>query len=209
MHISKFLYLGLLCFAASGVAAVEITGTVPVNVTADTAAMAKTKAFNSAQREVIARELRPYANVAQLDAAIQDSSNDELTDIISSSSLDSERVSDTTYSANISFVIDGDAARDWMEKHSVQNWLPASGGAVIAVPENSVMMIANLYQPISDWMVLNAIARSVRVDIATKNIIGSRVSFVVPDADVAKFSRVLRENGWRVSNGPDGIVISR
>lgn len=189
--------------------AVEITGTVPVNVTADTAAVAKDKAFNSARREVIARELRNYANPEQLNVALADSSNDELMNIISSSSLDGERVSDTTYTANISFVIDGDAAKTWMEKYSVQNWLPSSTSGVVIVPENSVIAVATLYNPLSDWAALNAVMRSVELDITTNNIIGSRVSFVVSDSDVAKLSGALRANGWRVVRDADGIKISR
>lgn len=189
--------------------AVEITGTVPVNVTADTAAVAKDKAFNSARREVIARELRNYANPEQLNAALADSSNDELMNIISSSSLDGERVSDTTYTANISFVIDGDAAKTWMEKYSVQNWLPSSTSGAVIVPENSVIAVATLYNPLSDWAALNAVMRSVELDITTNNIIGSRVSFVVSDSGVAKLSGALRANGWRVVRDVDGIKISR
>lgn len=189
--------------------AVEITGTVPVNVTADTAAVAKDKAFNSARREVVARELRNYANPEQLDAALADSSNDELMNIISSSSLDGERVSDTTYTANISFVIDGDAAKTWMEKYSVQNWLPSATSGAVIVPENSVIAVATLYNPLSDWAALNAVMRSVELDITTNNIIGSRVSFVVSDSGVAKLSGALRANGWRVVRDVDGITISR
>lgn len=208
--MNKIVCVFCCCMLALGSAlAVEITGTVPVNVTADTAAVAKDKAFNSARREVVARELRNYANPEQLNAALADSSNDELMNIISSSSLDGERVSDTTYTANISFVIDGDAAKTWMEKYSVQNWLPSSTSGVVIVPENSVIAVATLYNPLSDWAALNAVMRSVELDITTNNIIGSRVSFVVSDSGVAKLSGALRANGWRVIRDADGIKISR
>lgn len=208
--MNKIVCAFCCCMLALGSAlAVEITGTVPVNVTADTAAVAKDKAFNSARREVIARELRNYANPEQLNAALADSSNDELMNIISSSSLDGERVSDTTYTANISFVIDGDAAKTWMEKYSVQNWLPSSTSGAVIVPENSVIAVATLYNPLSDWAALNAVMRSVELDITTNNIIGSRVSFVVSDSGVAKLSGALRANGWRVVRDVDGIKISR
>lgn len=205
------LFCALCCclFAFDVARAVEITGVVSVDVTADTAAAAKTRAFNSARRDVIARELRNYANSEQLDAAIKQSSGEELMNIISSSSVSGERTSDTAYTADISFVIDGDAAKAWMEKYSVQNWLPSSGANVVVAPENSVIAVATLYNPISDWAALNAVARAVDIDIATKNIIGSRVSFVVRDVDASKLTRALRENGWRVANAADGIIISR
>ena len=209
MRRIKFLFAFCCAFAVYAAGAVEITGVIPVNVTADTAAAAKARAFNSAQRDVIATELRPYANVEQLNAAIKRSSDDELSDIISSSAVTGERVSDTTYTANISFVIDGDAAKSWMEKYSVENSLPSSNAAAVVAPENYVVAVATLYNPIYDWAALNAAARAVDIDIATKNIIGSRVSFVVPDVDASKLTRTLRENGWRVSNSAGGIVISR
>ena len=210
MRVNKLFLMSVFCMLAFGAAfAVELTGTTSVNVTSDTAAQAKTRAFNSARRDVITRELRNYANAEQLDAAIKQSSVDELIDIISSSAVSGERTSDTAYTANISFVIDGDAAKSWMEKYSVQNWLPSCSANAVAAPENSIIAVVTLYNPISDWAALNAVARAANVDIATKNIIGSRVSFVVRDADVSKLSRALRENGWRVASTTGGIIISR
>ena len=209
MRRIKFLFAFCCVFAVYASSAVEITGTVPVNVTADTAAAAKARAFNSAQRDVIATELRPYANVEQLNAAIKQSSDDELSDIISSSSVAGERASDTTYTANISFVIDGDAAKSWMEKYSVVNSLPSSNATAVVAPENYVVAVATLYNPIYDWAALNVVARTAGVDIATKNVIGSRVSFVVSDMDASKLSRTLRDNGWRVVRDASGIKISR
>ena len=84
MRGNKLLYAILFCGAVCGAAvAVELTGTVSVNVTSDTAAAAKQKAFNSAGRDVIARELRNYAVAEQLEDAIKNSSNEELLNIIS------------------------------------------------------------------------------------------------------------------------------
>ena len=196
----------MLCGA---VGAVELTGTISVNVTADTANAAKNKAFNSARRDVISRELGQYANSEQLANAIKNSSNDDLMNIISSSSVASEKVSDTTYSANISFVIDGDAAKGWMDKNSVQNWLPSSNSDVViaATPVDSVLFTAVLSQPISDWTGLNAVARMVPVDLATTNIVGNNVSFSVMDKNVAKLSKVLSSNGWHVQKNESGYKI--
>lgn len=207
MRVNKLLYACLFCLAAFGAAlAVELTGSMSVNVSSDTAAAAKTKAFNSARRDVIVRALRPYANTAQLEEAIQNSSNEELMDIISSSSVASEKISDTTYSANISFVIDGDAARSWMEKYSIKNTLPASN-SVVAVPENSVFVVAMLLQPIADWISLNAIARDLKIDLATTNILGNNISFTVPDKDASKFYSALRAGGWHIQQSVNGMRI--
>ena len=91
-----FKFFCALCcflFAFDAARAVDITGVVSVDVTADTAAAAKSQAFNSARRDVIARELRNYANAEQLDAAIKQSSVDELIDIISSSAVSGDSAS--------------------------------------------------------------------------------------------------------------------
>ena len=198
MRMNKLLYYGMcFVFVTMAAMAVELTGTTHVNVTSDTATQAKNKAFNSARREVILRELRQYANPEQLEAALKNSSNEDLMNIISSSSLDSEKISDTSYSANISFVIDGDAAHSWMEKYSVQNWLPVTN-AVVVQQVDVADVNANLLHPISDWISLNAIARSVNVDIATKKMIGSSVFFAVPNKDISKFIGVLKSGGWNV-----------
>ena len=54
MRIDKIFYLVVGCAMLCGaVGAVELTGTISVNVTADTANAAKNKAFNSARRDVI------------------------------------------------------------------------------------------------------------------------------------------------------------
>ena len=191
---------------ALGAMAVELTGTVSVNMTSDTAADAKNQAFNSARRDVIIRELRNYANPEQLTAAVRDSSNDDLINIISSSSVESEKISDTTYSANISFVIDGDAARAWMEQNSVQNWLPTSN-AVVPVVDNSTLFSAALLQPMADWAALNAIARELQIDLATQKVIGNNVTFMIDNKDAGKLSNALRANGWRVQSLQNGFKI--
>lgn len=206
MRVNKFLYAGLFCLVAVGAAlAVELTGSTYVNMTSDTAAQAKNKAFNSAQRDVIVRVLRQYANPEQLEEAIKNSSNEELMNIVSSSSLDSEKISDTTYSANISFVIDGDAARSWMEKYSVQNWLPTSNA--VAVSEDYVTVTATLLQPMADWIDLNAVSRGKNIDLATIKVVGNNISFKVADKDMAKFSAALRMNGWHVQQSATEVKI--
>lgn len=208
MRVNKLFLVSVFCMLAFGATfAVELTGTTSVNVTSDTAAQAKTRAFNSARRDVITRELRNYANPEQLEAAIKESSNEELMNIISSSSLDSEKISDTSYSANISFVIDGDAARKWMEKYSVQNWLPSSSSVAVVQVANSVPFNVTLLQPMADWASLNAVARDVGADIATVKIVGNNISFVMEEKNAIKFSKALRMNGWRVQQGLDGFKI--
>ena len=210
MRRNSCLYAILFCLAALSAPAFELTGTISVDETSDTAASAKNKAFNSAQRAVIARELRSYANPEQLDAAIKNSSDEDLMNIISSSSLDSEKISDTSYSANISFVIDGDAARRWLDNNSVQHWLPASGTAPVVATTgdaNSVVISANLFRPMADWMSLNSVARAAKVDLIPQLLVGNNVTFTVSDKNVSKFTSSLRANGWQVQSENNGFKI--
>ncbi len=202
--ICAFVGFALVISAAL---AVELTGTSAVNVTSDTAAEAKTKAFNTARRDVILRELRNYANTEQLAAALNESTNEELMNIISSSSINAEKSSATTYSANISFVIDGDAAKLWMEKYSVQNWLPSSTAPVPV--ENMVSFSVALLQPIADWADLNAVARDAGVDLAVTKIVGNTVNFALNRKDTEKLVGALRSNGWRAVPAVDGFIIRR
>ena len=208
MRANRFLYGALFFLLGFGAAwAVELTGSTFVNVTSDTAALAKSKAFNSAQREIVARTLRNYANPEQLNAAIKDTSNEELLNIISSSSVDGEKVSDTTYSAKVSVVLDVDAARGWLDSKSVQHWLPAAGAVMIA--ENSVVFSAVLLRTMSDWADLNAVARNAGVDLAVTKIVGNNVSFALNRQDSEKLVNALRSAGWRAMMGVGGFVIRR
>lgn len=208
MRVNKYICAVCLCaLACVSALAVELTGATSVNVTADTAAAAKNKAFNSARRDVIFRELRNYANAEQLTAALSECSNEELMNIIASSGIDSEKISDTTYSANISFVIDTDAAKSFLDKYSVQNWLPTSN-AVVPV-ETLVNFNVTLLQPLVDWADLNAVARSADVDLATTKIVGNNVSFALNRKDTEKLVGALRTNGWRALPATDGFIIRR
>ena len=208
MRVNGFIYAGLFSvLACVSAIAVELTGTISVNVTSDTAAAAKNKAFSSAQRDIIARELRNYANAEQLNAAIKESSNEELMNIIFSSSIDSEKFSDTTYSANISVVIDGDAAKSWMEKYSVQNWLPASG--TVTEAESKVNFNVSLVQSVVDWADLNAVARGAGIDLAVTKIVGNNVSFALNRQESEKLVGALRSAGWRAVMGADCFIIRR
>ena len=81
-----------------------------VNITSDTAANAKNIAFDEARRQIISDILRQYSIADQLLPVIKDSKSDELTNLITSSTIDGEQLSDTTYSANITMTINPDAA---------------------------------------------------------------------------------------------------
>lgn len=193
-------YLGALGRVDAGWA-ITLDGTVPVSITSDTAAMAKNMAFDEARRQILMDGLRQYADVYQLQSAISAASRDELTNLIATSSIDGERVSDTTYSANIYMSVDVPGARQWLNDHNVQNWLP-DGGSV-----DKFTMIVELGDGMADWMELKRIARDENFDIATKYIAGNQITAELPISVRGAFTIAISEGGWKYSATDDVLRI--
>ena len=179
--------------------AVDLRGVANVNVTSDTAATAKNMAFDEARRQIIMDSLRQYADVNALRDAIKQAKTSELTDLIAESSIDGEKLSDTTYSARISMTVDLDASRRWLEQNEVQNWLPDD------TKRDGFTVVINLSEPLADWGRLNQIARNEKIDFDTKNITGNVVTLELPNSVRGRFTIAVREAGWRYAN-KDGVL---
>ncbi len=188
--------LVMLPFAVN---AVDLVGTVPVRMTSDTATTAKTMAINDARRQILIDKLKPYAISDQLVPAIRDAKSTDLTNLISEISIDGERISDTTYSANITMTVDKDAARKWMADNNVQNWLSDGGNTDVFT------MRITLRDPIADWAQLKSLARAERVDFATQNITGDVATVEIPNSSRTSFTIALRGAGWKTS-ADDGFM---
>ncbi len=196
------VFFAIFCFAAlfgASHAAVNLTGVAAVNVTSDTAAVAKNMAMDEARQQIITDILSQYSNSEQLRAALQNAAGSELANLISASSIDGEKLSDTTYSANITMTLDSAAARTWLNEKGVQNWLPD------AARSDMFTVIITLSDAMADWMGLNQIARREKIDIATKYIMGNQITAEMPSASRAAFTIALREAGWHYSN-QDGLL---
>lgn len=200
IRLKKFL-MAVCCMAAvsSAHAAADLSGTASVNVTSDTAANAKSMAFDEARRQIITDALRQYAIPDQLADAVANASAGELTNLIASSSIDSEKLSDTTYSANITMTLDRGAAGRWMVDNNVQNWLPDG------TTGDKFVVVVNATDPMAGWIELNDIARAEHVDLATKFMMGNQITAELPAANRAAFTIALREAGWRYSD-QDGVL---
>ena len=122
--VKQFFMVLAVLFVATGAGAAELRGTASVNVTSDTAVNAKNMAFDDATRQIVTNVLRQYVDVDALTTAVKDANKSELSNLILSSSIDGEQTSDTTYSANVSMIIDVDAARAWLDEKEIQHWLP-------------------------------------------------------------------------------------
>lgn len=200
------LKIGSILFGAvfgalmsAGAYAAELRGVASVNVTSDTAAAAKNMAFDEARRQIVMDALRQYADVGMLSGAVKNAKGSELTNLIASSSIDGEKLSDTTYSANISMVLDAGAARTWLESNNVQHWLPDESKRDVFV------VSVKLSDPIADWIQLNQIARNERIDLGTQSIAGDLVTLELPVSARGKFTIAVREGGWRYAN-KDGVL---
>lgn len=199
LKTGKFFIAFCAMAVISAAGGAQLSGTAAVNVTSDTATVAKNMAMDEARRQIITDALGQYANREQLRDAISSASASELTGLIASSGIDGEKLSDTTYSANITMTLDRDAARKWLTERDVQNWLPMETGG------DTFVVLATLTDKMSGWMDLNRIARAQQVNIDTKQISGSQVMFELPAAVRASFTIALRDSGWRYS-ASDGVL---
>ena len=195
VSVRKFLIMGLCAIVVPMMAhGAELQSVASVNITSDTASTAKNKAFNEARRQIITDVLKQYANVEQLDELIKNSSDAQLTELITSSSVDGEQQSDTTYSANITMTVNRDLARNWLTENNVQNWLTDGGTGDVFVVQ------AVMSDRLAGWMELRRIARAEGINLATQYINGNQITIEVPVANRAEFTIALREAGWQYAD---------
>ena len=194
MNCKKLLLL--LCYTTVPFGAIgsDLTATASVNITSETAAMAKDMAFNDARRQIIADVLGQYSIPDQLAGALQTAKNSELTNLIASSSISGEKQSDTTYSADITMTVDGAAARAWMTENNVQNWLGDGKSGDVFVTQ--VVMSDKLAR----WIELNQIVRDNDIDMTVKYINGNQITVEIPSGSRAKFTASVRAMGWRYAD---------
>lgn len=186
---------------AGGAIAADLSGTTSVNVTSDTAADAKTIALNQARRQILTQVLSKYADANQVQVAVKDAKQSALMNLISSSSIDGERQSDTTYTANVTMFVDEDAARQFFAENNIQNWLSDTN----ANGTNGVMILVSMSDRVANWMELKRVARSVGADLNTKYIMGNQATIEMPVSLRSAFVSAARSVGWRVSD-QDGAL---
>lgn len=178
---------------------VELRGNAVVSVTSDTAVMAKDMAMDEARRQIINDALRQYADVDQLSVVLSNAKSADLMNLIATTSIDGEKTSDTTYSANITMTIDDAAARNWLVVNNVQNWLTDGAGG-----ENSVVVVT-MSDGLANWSELNSIARAEKIVLDTKYMMGDSITLELPASSRSKFTAAVREAGWRYSD-KDGVL---
>lgn len=202
MGIKRNLLFGTIFALSFGVAnAAELVATASVNVTSDTAATAKNMAMDEARRQIIIDTLSPYSDSVALRDAVAHEKSSVLTTLIASSGIKGERLSDTTYSANITMTVDRNAAKNWLVEHDIQNWLSVDGMNA----ENESVVAVSLNDRLSDWARVRRIASDAGIDLNTKSINGNVIYFRVPAARRGALTIAMREAGWRYQNR-DGVL---
>lgn len=185
-----FISLFPLLFSAQCLA-VPLTGTVSINQVSDTAAKAKINAMNVARRQIISNVLSQYTENSSFSELIQNVSNDDLINLVSSVSVSNEQMSTNSYSANIVMNLDNLAVKKWLSENNVQNWVPLNESderftVVIVVPNG-----------IQDWAELKRITRSANFEMETQSIIGNQIVVKMPLNYRTKFTASVRNNGWK------------
>lgn len=179
---------------------VVLSGSATVNVTSDTAATAKNMAFAEARRQIITDTLKPYVAPEQFAAILQTATDAELMNLIKTSSIDGEKLSNTAYSANITMTLDENSAKTWLDSNGVQNWLTDN-----KVQDDKFIAVFTLPDAIANWMQINKIMRTEKIPMTTIQIYENKVTVGVPLKRRADFTISLLENGWNTTD-QDGIL---
>lgn len=193
---TKALFLAVLLglVAPHDLSAIGLSGSVVVNQTSNTAANAKINAMNSARRQILYNVLSQYSESESLADLLKNTSDDDLLNFISSSSVSDEHISTDSYSANITMNIDNDVVRDWLTINNVQNWVPN-----IESLEKTEMFIV-VPNGVSDWAELKRVAYDNGFEIETVVIAGNQIYAKMPSVYRSRFTAGIRGIGWRYAD---------
>ena len=191
----------VVSFSISDSFAVGLSGTVNVRESSDTAADAKTKAINSARRQILYSVLSKYTDAEQLNDLLKDTSSNDLVNLVSSSSVSNEQFSSDTYTAKITMNLDNDAVKQWLLSNGIQNWVPSE-----EYKEKFSLFIV-VQNGISDWAELKRLARENNMNIETVSMQGNQIIAKMPLNYRTKFTATIREYGWRYADNSGVLQI--
>lgn len=191
----KFIKFFVCCMCVCPLAMADVlSGNAVVNITSDTAVTAKNIAMAEARRQIIMDTLGQYAVRDQLKSVVDAAKNDELTGLISQTTIEGERFSDTTYTANIYMTIDSMVAQQWLTQNGVQNWLKTS-----VANDDMFVVVIKLSNPLSNWTELNKILDGKKINTVIDEIFGDRVTMSIQKQQRSQFMAALHDNGWKYS----------
>lgn len=190
LFVALFFVVGIIPM----VNAVELSGNVAVNQVSDTAANAKSKAMNLARRQILFDVLSQYTQKDYLNEVLQNAADDELLDLVASTSVANEHISSNAYSANVTMNLDNDAVKNWLNNQGIQNWIPSK----YSDEKFTAFIVAQ--NGLADWAELKRVARDDKIDIETQNITGNQIVAKIPVNYRSKFTVNIRKIGWKYTD---------
>ncbi|MCL2749027.1 MAG: hypothetical protein FWE50_03035 [Alphaproteobacteria bacterium] len=188
---NKFVFFTIilcaLCFVFSAPQAVQ------VSKTADTAAAAKSMALSSARRdafEAIVGEKIPI-------------SDKELVNLVESEVIENEKVSATSYTAEIFVEMNRTAVNNWLEKNNIQTIYRAP-----VVSTDRAAVIFESVGGLNKWTVIEQAARTSGADLRISSISDGKISATMRANAQSAFVAAIRSNGINVSDY-NGILTVR
>lgn len=186
------MFVGV-CFIPTAFA-FDLMGNVAVNRVSNTAADAKVDAMNFARRQILFDVLSQYSDKNYLKEVLDKYSDDELANLVISTSVSNEQISSDAYSANVKMLLDNDAIKRWLNENGVQNWVPSRES-----DENFNAFVV-VQHGIADWAELKRIARNDNVDIEMQRMAGNQIFVKIPLNYRSKFTANIRNLGWKYTD---------
>jgi len=203
----KKLLFAVFCslFAVSAVyAAPNLTDTVSVEQTADTAFAAKTAAMNSARRQIWGNVVSRYADANMVSTLSANLTDSDVLNMVGSTSIANEKTSATSYAADVTATLDRDALAKWLRDNNVPNYLSAADDSGART-----QVFFDVAGGLRAWVSLNQSLRSAGVmddaNMKLASIWGRNVSATINTGQKGAFAASLRNLGWNVSE-QNGIL---
>ncbi|MDR0449561.1 MAG: hypothetical protein LBG89_03860 [Rickettsiales bacterium] len=206
------LYSLVLCafFVATGAsyAAGDLTASRAFEATAENSVAAKNRAVSDARKYLTMEIIRRSASDSsdKLDNVLEGFSDADAQVLVKSMSIENERRSATTYTANITINLDPAALSGWFSKNNIK------GGALNNSESGWTAVAFNLPEGLKQWKWMNTKLREAGVQnrggVQITSIGGSQIYGKIPDTSSRGFSNGLRAIGANVYNSGDTLRVS-
>jgi hypothetical protein len=187
------------------VSAADLSGVAQVNLTSDTGANAKNMAMAEARRQILSQVLSPHVSDAvAMQIVMADTKDAALVGLISATNVTGEKVSDTSYAADIKMTVDGTAAALWLAQNGIENSLNND-----AAPTDKFIANIELSGALREWIDLARVLRESQIVPDVRRISGARITIEMPLASRGAFVSAVRNAGWTVADTAGFLQVRR
>jgi len=181
-------------------AAPDLTGMTTIAKTADTGLNAKNAALAAARSKVFMTVASKYADENAIKRATP--SDVVIQNIISTTSIDNEKIGATDYSADVTIVLDQTQLSKWFAERGIQNNLDAA--ADNSMDGGQMTSIVFYIRGLRDWVnisdILNAAGLTNSIGMSVQSIYGSQATATIAASKRTDFVSALRRGGWNVTD---------